>query len=65
MNDTTPWKGVHRTDGLCIAEGVDGWVVIPRDGEVLDRCPCCTRPITAPYYAKLIAGNAFPLDPVP
>jgi len=57
------WHGVRRDDGLCIAEGIDGWIVIPRDGDAIDRCPCCERPITAPYYAKIIAEQAYPLEP--
>jgi len=58
----THWNGVRRTDGLCIAEGLDGWIVLPRDGDAIDKCPGCARPITSPYYAKIIADLAYPLE---
>ena len=56
------WHGVRRDDGLCIAEGMDGWIVIPREGDAIDKCPCCERPIVSPYFAKRVADKRFPLE---
>jgi hypothetical protein len=55
------WNGIRRRDGLCVAQGIDGWIIIPAEGDAIDRCPCCQNRIGAPYHAKLIADRAFPL----
>jgi hypothetical protein len=55
------WRGVRRRDGLCIAQGIDGWIIIPAEGEAIDTCPCCQNRIAQAYYAKLIADRAYPL----
>jgi hypothetical protein len=54
------WIDGKRSDGLVIAEGVDGFVILPKsDGLALDRCPCCDTPLRTLRKAQLVADHVY------
>jgi hypothetical protein len=54
------WIEGKRSDGLVIAEGVDGFVILPKsDGLALDRCPCCDKPFRNMRAAQLVADAVY------
>lgn len=61
MPTNETWRATRRRDGLVVAEGLDGWIVIPADGDAIDRCPCCKITPTTQQTAMRLADVVFPL----
>lgn len=59
--ELTGWTDCVRSDGVQVARGVEGWVVIPERGLRIDLCPCCHKPMLTERAAKLVAEGLFPL----
>jgi hypothetical protein len=52
----------ERCDGLAIVQGVDGFVVMPRDESLpVDKCPCCDKPFRTVKAARLVADMICPM----
>lgn len=56
---TERWHDNRRQDGLTVIEGLDGWVIMPREANPLDRCPCCNRAFTEAIDARFAADFLY------
>jgi len=52
----------RRCDGLVIASGSDGFIILPRsDGLAISECPCCDRRFDTVRQASMAADMLFPM----
>jgi hypothetical protein len=64
--DREAWvTDTERRDGLRLEHALGQWVILPRQGAMLSRCPCCRAFLTTTFTARHVADHEYPLhDPV-
>jgi hypothetical protein len=60
--DQKTWiTDTERRDGLRIEHALGQWVILPTQGAMLSRCPCCRMFLTTTLAAQTVADHEYPL----
>ena len=51
----------ERRDGLRLEHALGQWVILPVQGAMLSRCPCCRNFLTTTFAARCVADHEYPL----
>ena len=56
------WRDNVRDDGLRIEHKLGQWVIMPKAGAILSRCPCCNGFLTTLRAAQIVADREYPVN---